>query len=476
MRKPWEQFGTEYVVSLFPVFMLSAGFWTGGKSLTGYPIKISLVIKGNSVLWIYDPKNWKLVHSKLVEKVKSNPKIVRDACKKMVRLGEAQIRMLKGDQDKFLKASNSSLVNFYAKFIRSNSQVYDAALILPLLDYQGITFLSDELHKILKGKKAEKYFSLLTTSTQQTYVKRQEVDLLRLAQIKDEKLLRRKLKEHTKKYNWVYYVYEGPAVDEQYFKDALNDLRSRKVSAKKALAILKNEGKEISKKQTEIYTKYKFSDYERQIAEFARDSAFYKPFRRELQSHAYYLAEKLLREIGRRLNLSIKQVRMMLPSEIKVALKTGHVDLNEIENRQQSLFYYFNGGKEICLSGKKAEAYIARNVYLEKFDLKATSFRGTTAFPGKVRAKVKIINKPDEIRKMNRGEILVAVTTSPNLMPAIRLAKAIVTEEGGLTCHAAIVARELHIPTVVGVKSVAHALKDGDMVEVDATKGLVRKI
>ena len=61
-------------------------------------------------------------------------------------------------------------------------------------------------------------------------------------------------------------------------------------------------------------------------------------------------------------------------------------------------------------------------------------------------------------------------------MPAIRQASAIVTDEGGLTCHAAIVSREMGIPCVVGTKIATQVLKDGDRVEVDANKGIVRKL
>jgi pyruvate,water dikinase len=61
-------------------------------------------------------------------------------------------------------------------------------------------------------------------------------------------------------------------------------------------------------------------------------------------------------------------------------------------------------------------------------------------------------------------------------MPAIRIASAIVTDEGGLTCHAAIVSRELRIPCVVGTGYASRILKDGDKIAVDANKGIVRKI
>ena len=80
------------------------------------------------------------------------------------------------------------------------------------------------------------------------------------------------------------------------------------------------------------------------------------------------------------------------------------------------------------------------------------------------------------MKKMNQGDILVSAATNPNLMPAIRQAAAIITDEGGLTCHAAIVSRELEIPCLVGTKIATKVLKDGDKVEVDAERGVVKKL
>jgi pyruvate,water dikinase len=75
---------------------------------------------------------------------------------------------------------------------------------------------------------------------------------------------------------------------------------------------------------------------------------------------------------------------------------------------------------------------------------------------------------------MKNGQILVAETTSPELLPACKKAGAIVTNQGGLLSHAAIVSRELKIPCIVGVGNATDVLHDGDEVEVDADKGIVK--
>lgn len=105
---------------------------------------------------------------------------------------------------------------------------------------------------------------------------------------------------------------------------------------------------------------------------------------------------------------------------------------------------------------------------------------GTPAFKGIARGKAKIIPlsiNPDKyLLKMQKGDILVSDTTGPEMMVAIEKAAAIVTDEGGMMSHAAIVAREFEIPCVVGTKFATEVFKDGDLIEVNANNGLVRKL
>ena len=77
---------------------------------------------------------------------------------------------------------------------------------------------------------------------------------------------------------------------------------------------------------------------------------------------------------------------------------------------------------------------------------------------------------------MRDGTVLVVHTTTADLMPAVVKATAIVTDMGGISSHGAIVSRELGIPCIIGTKIATKVLKDGDMVEVDADKGIVRRI
>jgi pyruvate,water dikinase len=98
---------------------------------------------------------------------------------------------------------------------------------------------------------------------------------------------------------------------------------------------------------------------------------------------------------------------------------------------------------------------------------------GLAAAPGVVTGPVRILRSTSEGSRLQDGDILVATMTSPDWVPTMRRAAALVTDGGGVTCHAAIVGRELHLPTVVATRTATTVLRDGEIVTVDGAKGVV---
>jgi pyruvate,water dikinase len=98
---------------------------------------------------------------------------------------------------------------------------------------------------------------------------------------------------------------------------------------------------------------------------------------------------------------------------------------------------------------------------------------GLAAAPGLVSGPVRILRSTDEGARLQDGDVLVATMTSPDWVPTMRRAAALVTDGGGVTCHAAIVGRELHLPTVVATRTATTVLRDGEIVTVDGAKGVV---
>ncbi len=103
----------------------------------------------------------------------------------------------------------------------------------------------------------------------------------------------------------------------------------------------------------------------------------------------------------------------------------------------------------------------------------AELLRGLGAAPGSASGKVRVIASLQDAAKLAEGEVLVTHMTAPDWVPLMRKSAAIVTDSGGMTCHAAIVSRELGIPCVVGTASATSVLRDGELVTVDAARGVV---
>lgn len=101
---------------------------------------------------------------------------------------------------------------------------------------------------------------------------------------------------------------------------------------------------------------------------------------------------------------------------------------------------------------------------------------GTVARKGKIQGVARIVNHSNEFEKFQDGDILVSGMTRPELMPVIRKAGGIITDEGGITCHAAVVSRELGIPCIIGTQVATRMLNDGDVVMLDADNGVVYKV
>ncbi len=160
-------------------------------------------------------------------------------------------------------------------------------------------------------------------------------------------------------------------------------------------------------------------------------------------------------------------------TEEEIRLKT-FPSREELERRQQHCFVIAGN---LILDSQYEVIEPTYGIHLERLEIESyTECHGQIAFPGIVRGRVKFVASARHMDKVEEGDILVSSMTLPDMLPAMKKAVAFVTDEGGIMCHAAIMARELKKPCIVGTKIATQVLKDGDMVEVDAERGVVRKL
>lgn len=202
---------------------------------------------------------------------------------------------------------------------------------------------------------------------------------------------------------------------------------------------------------------------------------YIKDARDDYRRQGIYAIRTLFNEIAQRMNISMKDVAYLTEKEILSFLSGETVELTNTKKRQNGfLLYYDTGGNVVC-------THQAITKHLEQFGFREESsqqrdVQGISAFPGKVRGPVTLVRTVHDILKVQKDDILVAVTTHPDYVPAMQKAAAIVTDEGGRLSHAAIVSRELGIPCIVGTQNATKRLSQGSQVEVDATRGIVRRL
>lgn len=180
-------------------------------------------------------------------------------------------------------------------------------------------------------------------------------------------------------------------------------------------------------------------------------------------------------------NLSVRDITMFCTTDELLSIAQGSLlDTAEFEQRKRNYMYHYDRGKITLYAGN--DAVKARQKLLDPYlpTSEIAEFTGTIACKGIVRGKVRLV-KVDDLREIAAiahsiapGTILVTGMTNPNMMVLIERICGIITDEGGMACHAAIVSREYNIPCIVGTRIATRALKDGDEVELDATTGIVR--
>lgn len=234
--------------------------------------------------------------------------------------------------------------------------------------------------------------------------------------------------------------------------------------------------KELPKKQKTIYKQCNNNKKLVTYSKMIQDFGWYRLEFKDVWAGAEIKFMPLFQEIAERMVISVSDlVNFYTIEEVKDFLAENKtISKKELKKRKRGLAILVRNGRRQLISG--AEALKLLKVVRGSIK-KDTIITGTTACRGLVSGRVSIIF-PDSMNgaKFKRGDILVTTGTQPAMVPIMSQASAIVTDFGGMTSHSAIVARELKIPCIIGTKIATKVLKDGDMVEVDANKGIVKII
>ncbi|HIH20330.1 TPA: hypothetical protein HA244_03610 [Candidatus Micrarchaeota archaeon] len=321
------------------------------------------------------------------------------------------------------------------------------------------------------------------TADKPSDVRKEKEDLVRIAETAltsgfDSPDVSALVEEHLQKYAFLgMYFFGRQPYSKQDVLERLKHLAGKDLAKEKADL----QKQALSGEKTrELISRLKLSEETALKIQTVKEIAFAANDFDEAYTYLGFKMRPFFTEIAGRLGLDYKQLIQMLPYEIGGFLESGkkaddefkaHLDL-----RAQDHALIYEQGKIGILTGEEFQKYYAEEKKLEEDFTHLRELKGQAASPGVVRGIVRILLTSTDLNKVRKGEVLVAPATTPAYVPAMERAAAIVTNEGGLLSHAAIVARELGVPCVVGTKIATKALRDGEMVEVDATKGIVKKL
>ncbi|MBI5176661.1 hypothetical protein HY995_01080 [Candidatus Micrarchaeota archaeon] len=286
---------------------------------------------------------------------------------------------------------------------------------------------------------------------------------------------REELERHVGKFPWLM-------LNTYDLEDALRYLKARLESSvvPKSIERAKEEKKELKERQGEILDLLDDSQA-KYFSNLFGELAFMRVEEKTCWASATWLAMPLLREISLRKGEKVGDIANLYRlGEVEALIKQNRkLGADELKRRGESYLYHYKRPKLEFHSGH--EARTLKDGMLGGIDKPqhVKTIKGICASPGRATGRVRIIVTEGldgylkELHQFRKGEVLVTGMTQITMTPICSKAAAIVTNEGGMTSHAAIISRELKIPCVVGTHVATRELKTGDLIEVDAERGTV---
>ena len=283
--------------------------------------------------------------------------------------------------------------------------------------------------------------------------------------------LMRQIEIYIRKYHWVRNSWAHVNIINPF--DVVDQVRQMAASSrdiKGEIKQLEDYSKNLVGKKKMISRKHHLSGWLIRMFDMFALLALWRDGRKEQMQKLHYYLQLVGTEIAKRSRISWDKFKVIDPFSVKsIPVKTKELNRCYKLHRDSKLMYWDGAIKHFS----KGDSQKLEKALEDTFATEVTEVRGFIACPGKVKGEVVVINKKSEFSKMSPGKILVTNMTRPDFLPLMKIAAAVVTDEGGITSHAAIVSRELKIPCIIGTQVGTKVLKDGYQVEVNANHGVV---
>ncbi len=337
------------------------------------------------------------------------------------------------------------------------SRAYEAYMPAVLLVFAADRVVSDRVRRIL-AKKAdpttvEKLMDHLNIPLQDNFYKKEEYNLVTT----------KNLKSHVKRYEWI---------DSRYgeIKPYTIDQAKKKldgIDKKLFLTSWKKQKAQVTRAIT--HAKRLLSAKDRVTIDLMQYIVYYRTQRTDIMNRSQYLYAPKLKTLARARGLTYKELLYCTKDEVLGKVPPRRT----LQQRVRDHATILEEGRVYCVTGN--ESVRIRRMFEEKIK-SISEITGKVAYTGRAKGKVRLVFSTKDFFHFKAGEILITSMTNPHMVPIMKKAAAFVTDEGGITCHAAIMSRELKKPCIIATKFATKIFKDGDLVEVDANAGIVRKL
>lgn len=347
---------------------------------------------------------------------------------------------------------------------------------MPIADKVLTKLIYDQL-PVGDEKTKQTWLQILTYPTKENWQSIEEKEFLKLVLLYKKSSANRQqqlLSNHVAKFSWIgarswWWARAWTIADLRQRVLAFND------DPNKHLRHLNSLRQQHSVHRQKLLQQLKLSPALKALITQAQDYAYLRTWRTDVIYGAGYKASKLFYEIAKRAGGKKSDVIYLTINEIKKMAQTKLWPMTASEMKKRKTFYAniaIKGNYQV-VSGqvwRRAIVDISKKFLTIKNHLE----NGVVAYPGIVRGRARILRTGADIKKVKKGDIIVAIMTFPHFVPAMEKASGFITDEGGILCHAAIVAREMKKPCIIGTKNATKVLKDGQHIELNANLNTIK--
>jgi len=422
--------------------------------------------------WFWNIKEMKANRQKIFTRLKKDNNYGRQFYQDYMDNWREFISLAKEEEKvDYRDLSDQELIDHLLNLFKTGQRQGHSYVVDCLLSFAGDDWFSDYLVKELKYDLSDQEIDVLREPTRRTFVNEVELLILQAACKKSKgENINQDIKKITEQYYWVENNYlKGKPQTEPDFRDRIEQIKDacQKYQEESERIVKNTAAKEI------LYEKIKASDLCKSFVQLADDFTYIQDCRKQviLKLHHFYFL--YLRELAKRLQIKREDILYLTPFELKDFLKNESEMISVAQTRQKGSLILLNKDSYAVYLKEELAGINLDDFFKDYTDIKEV--KGTPACPGVVKGVARVVLGSEQFEDFQDGEILVTNQTTPDFVPLMKKAKAVVAEQGGVTSHAAIVSRELGVPCVVGVKDAMRIFKDGDSIEVDADKGVVLK-